>query len=139
MLQQLYAALTTYEGMYVCYLIPIVYFLFIVLKSVLSRTRQQKSVGIREVAAVVAILLIAADFVNYLYLLFSGTGKLLPSTWLFAKYAVGCIFWLWVFWYSYEAYFSRRVAGKLFARRLTILVLLLVGTLVLGGIGMVMS
>ncbi len=139
MLQQLYNAFTTYEGMYVFYLIPVVYSLVVVGNSVFSRLKQQRPIGFREILAVLAILVICADFVNYLYLFFSGTGKLLQASALFVKYGVGFLVWLWVVWYSYHTYFSRQVAGQFFKRRVTILVVLFVGSLVLGGIGIAIS
>ena len=139
MLQQLYNALTTYEGMYVFYLIPIGYFLVIVVNSAYSRIKHQQPIGLQGILAVLSILVICADFVNYLYLFFSRTGTLLHTTALFIKYGVGFLMWLYVIWYSYHTYFSRHVAGQFFKRRVTILVTLMVGSLVLGGIGIAIS
>ncbi len=139
MLQAIYRVLTTHVGMYLCYVIPIVYFLVIVLGSVVSRLKERKAIGAKGIAAVVAIGVILLDFVNFLYLFSSGTGTVLPSATLFAKYALGFLFWLWVLWYSYEVYFSRRAAGELFTKRMTILAIVCAGSLLLGGIGIMMS
>ncbi|PIE32181.1 hypothetical protein CSA56_16365 [candidate division KSB3 bacterium] len=139
MLPQLYNALTTYEGMYVFYLIPIVYFLVIVVNSLYSCITQKKSIGFQEIVALLAILIICADFIRYLYLFLSGTGKLLQPTGLFVKYAIGFLIWLWVIGYSYNVYFSRQTAGQFFNRRVTIMAILFVGSLVLGGIVIALS
>ncbi len=139
MIEKLYRMLTTYPGMYVLYLIPIAHFGGIILKTVVTNLKQKKPIGAAGMAAVIAIVIIVLDFGNYLYLFFSGTGTLLPSRWLFVKYVIGFCGWLWVFWYSYTVYFSPRIAGEFFAKRLTILGLLAVGCLILGGIGAALS
>ena len=137
--QQLYKVFTTYEGMYIFYLIPIVYFLTIVFRTVYSQTRLHKQIGARGVIAAVAILLIFLDFVYYLYLFLSKTGKILPSNILFVKYAVGFFLWIWVLWYSYKVYFARHVAGEQFTKRRATLIALCVGSIVLGIVGIVVS
>ena len=138
MLQTIYGVLTTHLGMYLCYVIPIVYFLIIVLSNVFSRLKEQKSIRAKGIIAVIGLAMILLDFIRFVYLFSSGTGKLLPPTMLFAKYALGSCLWLWVIWYSYEVYFSRRIAGEMFSKRLTILALVCGGSLLLGGIGAVM-
>lgn len=110
MLQAIYKALTSHVGMYLCYILPIVYFLIIIAKSVLSRMKKQGGVGAKGLAAIAAIAVIALDFIHFVYLFFSGTGVLLPPGMLFLKYAVGFLMWLWVLWYSYEVHFALRTA-----------------------------
>ena len=139
MWQQLYTVFTTYEGMYIFYLIPIVYFVTIVFKTVYPKIRLQTPIGVHGIIAAVAISLISLDFVYYLYLFLSGTGKPLPETWLLVKYMIGFFLWLWVFWYSYKVYFARHVAGKHFTTRRVTLVGLCIGSLVLGIVGIAIS
>jgi len=139
MWQFIYTIFTTYEGVYIFYLIPIVYFITIVFNVLSSRRRDHKRMGVRDVTVAVALLLILLDFVNYLYLFFTKTGKLLPPRYLLIKYAVGCLLWLWIFWYSYEWHFARHVAGEHFRTRYTKLLWLCGGSLVLALVGVMMS
>ncbi len=139
MWQSIYTIFTTYEGVYVFYLIPIIYFIMIVFSVISSRHREHKRIGVKDVTVVVAILLILLDFVNYLYLFFTKTGKLLPPLYLLIKYLVGCLLWVWIFWYSYIGHFSRHVAGEYFRTRYTKLLWIFVGSLLLAFVGIRMS
>lgn len=139
MWQSIYAVLTTYEGIYIFYLLPIVYFMTIVYNVISSRRREHHRIGIRDLTVVAAILLISLDFIHYLYLFLTHTGKLLPSHYLLPKYAVGCLLWLWIFWYSYEKYFARHVAGEQFKARYINLLWVSGGSLVLACVGVMLS
>ncbi len=135
MLPQLYHALTTYEGMYICYVIPIVYFSGILFTTISNNVKLQKRAGVKGMLAVVAMLAIAADFANYSYLFFNKTGKLLPPNLFYLKYGIGFFSWLWVLHYCYRAYFSRQAAGKYFRQRLLLFALVIVGGIILAGLG----
>lgn len=138
-MEHIYGALTKYIGMYVCYLLPIAYFSSLISTSVLSSIRQQKSIGGRGAVTVIAMGVIVLDFVRFLYLLLTGTGKLLPPAMLFVKYGIGAFAWLLVVWYAYDTHFAPHAAGEHFQRRLATLAVFVVCSLILGGIGMVMS
>ena len=135
MLPQLYEVFTTYEGMYLCYLIPIIYFSGVVFTTLLTNRKLRKHAGMAGMIAVIAMMFITVDFVNYLYLLFTKTGKLLPPTLLSLKYVIGVGFWGWVVVYCYRAYFSRQAAGKLFRQRLLVFGLVIVMAMILAGLG----
>ena len=135
MLPQLYEVFTTYEGMYLCYLIPIIYFSGVVFTTLLTNRKLRKHAGMAGMIAAIAMMFITLDFVNYLYLLFTKTGKLLPPTLLSLKYVIGLGFWGWVVVYCYRAYFSRQAAGKLFRQRLLVFGLVIVMAMILAGLG----
>lgn len=135
MLSQLYHVFTTYEGMYLCYVIPIVYFLGVVFTTLLTNRKLRKHAGMDGMVAAIAMIVITVDFVNYLYLFFTKTGKLLPPNFLYLKYLIGLVFWLWVLVYCYRAYFSRQAAGKLFRQRLLLFGLVIVMGMILAGLG----
>lgn len=135
MLPQLYEVFTTYEGMYLCYLIPIIYFSGVVFTTLLTNRKLRKHAGMVGMIAAIAMMFITVDFVNYLYLLFTKTGKLLPPTLLSLKYVIGLGFWGWVVVYCYRAYFSRQAAGKLFRQRLLVFGLVIVMAMILAGLG----
>jgi hypothetical protein len=139
MWQQLYSGLTVHEGMYLFYSIPIVYFFIIIFRTIITNIKHYKEIGLQEVLAAVAILLLLLDFVMYLYLLLSKSGTVLPMTKLFIKYVVGFFLWIWALWYSYTVYFARPVAREHFTRRRSTLLGLCVGSLVLGGFGFIIS
>ena len=135
MLSQLYHVFTTYEGMYLCYMIPIVYFLGVVFTTLLTNRKLRKHAGMAGMLAAIAMIVITVDFVNYLYLFLTNTGKLLPPNLLYLKYLIGLGFWLWVLVYCYRAYFSRQAAGKLFRQRLLLFGLVIVMGMILAGLG----
>ena len=139
MWQSIYTVFTTYDGVYIFYLVPIVYFIVIVLNVISSRHKEHQRIGIKDLSVVAAILLILLDFVYYLYLFFSKTGELLQPRNLLIKYAVGGILWLWIFWYSYERHFARHVAGERFKARYVNLLWIFGGSLVLAVVGVMMS
>ncbi|PID59064.1 hypothetical protein CSB45_01260 [candidate division KSB3 bacterium] len=112
MVYAIYKALTDHVGIYLGYIIPIVYVLSIVMKTVVSQMKTLKKVRIKDFAAVAAIAVIILDFMRFVYLFSTGTGRLLPPGILFVKYAVGGVVWLWLLWYSYEIPFSRFLAKR---------------------------
>lgn len=139
MLQPVYSALTSHEGMYLCYLIPIIYFVFILFKVLSSKQDIQKRPGVGDVIAIIALVLISLDFLYYVYLFFSKTGKLLPSSALFLKYTGGGVLWLWVIGYTYVKHFTRKVSGDQLKARYLNLVWMIVGSIALGIVGAVIS
>ena len=139
MQQQLYSALTTYPGMYICYLFPIVYFLGLISNIISSMIRRHIPIGVKDVISGVGICLILLDFLRYLYLFLTHTGRLLPYTALVIKYGLGFLLWIWVLWYSYEKYLNRRVAGEQFTKRWAILIGFCVGSIALVFIGIKVS
>lgn len=136
MWRQLYHLFTVHEGMYILYLIPIAYCTILVFYVIAAKPRH---VGFKDVFTVIILFALIADFINYLYLFSTKTGLLLPSNALFVKYVFGFFLWLWVAWYSYENYFTRRAAGERFRKRRTTLVWVCAATLILGVIGGILS
>jgi hypothetical protein len=139
MLRFVYTVFTTYEGMYLCYLVPVVYFLAITFTIISSKMKRRETLKGQDIVAAGAILLVLLDFGRYLYLFLTHTGRLLPLPYLFLKYVVGGLVWLWILWYCYQGYFARRVAGASFARRWAILLGICAAGLVFALIGIAMS
>jgi len=139
MWQLLYKGFTSYEGVYLLYLVPIIYFIIIVVGVLASKRRLHQRIGAKEVIAVLAIGFITLDFINYAYLFFTKTGVLLQPLHLLIKYIAGFFMWLWIFWYSYQHYFARLVAGEQFSKRRTGLIFMCVGSLVLAVVGILLS
>lgn len=139
MWQLMYTVFTTYEGIYIFYLVPIIYFIVIILNIISFKHKERRRIGIKDLSVVAAILLILLDFVYYLYLFFSKTGELLQPRNLLIKYAVGGILWLWVFWYSYEGHFARHVARERVKARYANLLWISGGSLILAIFGVMMS
>lgn len=139
MWQALYSALTEHAGMYICYLVPIIYLISLVTSIVKGKQAQQKRLGAGDVLAILALLLISLDFGYYGYLFFSRTGRLLPPNILFLKYAGGGLLWIWIIGYCYRMYFTSKAAGDRLKARYMQLVWVLVGTLILGGVGIIVS
>jgi hypothetical protein len=139
MFQLIYTAFTAYEGVYIFYLLPVVYFVVIVFSVIFSKHKLRQPIKIKDVMAMVAIVLIFLDFGNYLYLFLTKTGELLPPSYLLIKYVIGFFLWLWTFWYSYKGYFARRTAGEQGRKRQLGLVWMGVGSLVLAFVGIIIS
>lgn len=132
---QLYKAFTTYEGMYISSIVPIVYFSGVIFTTAFRNLKLRKKTGVADVMASIAMFFIAADFSNYLYLFFNHAGKLLPPGLLLLKYGLGACFWLWVFVYCYRAYFSRQAAGHSFRQRWLLFAIMTVLGMILAGFG----
>ncbi|MBD3306867.1 hypothetical protein GF339_10600 [candidate division KSB3 bacterium] len=139
MWQPLYTALTAYEGMYIGYLAPVVYFTVLTVRTIGSRRARHHRLTLRDITVAIGLILIILDFLNYLYLLLTNTGELLPPAYLFPKYVLGLLVWLWVVWYSYQGYFARRAAGDQFRKRRNSLLWLVIATAVLAGVGIAIS
>jgi hypothetical protein len=139
MWQLLYKGFTSYEGVYLLYLVPIIYFIIIVVGVLASKRRLHQRIGAKEVITVLAIGFITLDFINYAYLFFTKTGVLLQPLHLLIKYIAGFFMWFWIFWYSYQHYFTRLVAGEQFSKRRTGLIFMCVGSLVLAVVGILLS
>lgn len=135
----MYHLFMNYEGIYIFYLIPIGYFMIIVLHVLRTRLFLPKQFGIKDLGAAIIIFVILADFIHYLYLFITKTGQLLPLNALFVKYVIGFFLWLWVLWYCYEGYFTRRVAGQHFRKRRATLVWIGAGSLVFAVVGGLLS
>ena len=134
-----YTALTARAGMYICYLVPLVY-LYAILAHVLKEKRtHQNRIGSGDVVTVLALILVSIDFLYYLYLFFSRTGTLLGPNLLFLKYTVGGVLWLWIIGYSYRMYFAPTSAGAHLKSRYLQLLWVIIGTCVVGGIGILIS
>ena len=139
MWRQIYHLFTVYEGIYIFYLLPIVYFMIIVFHVIRTRCFLPRQFGIKDVITAIILLAILGDFIHYLYLFSTHTGKLLPVNALFVKYVVGFFLWLWVLWYSYEGYFTRLAAGERFRRRRVALAWMGAGSLALAFVGGILS
>jgi hypothetical protein len=85
------------------------------------------------------MLLIGLDYVNYLYLLISGTGKLLPLRELIIKYTIGFLLWAWMFWYSYKVYLKRSLTKENLKKQRVVIVCVFSMFIILVIIGMVVS
>lgn len=139
MWQSLYTILTTREGMYIAYAVPIGYCLMIVGKAVLAKRAGHGRLGLGDMITLIALLLIALDFVYYLYLFVSHTGRLLPARYLFPKYVGGGVLWIWVAGYLYLTHLAPQRAGEQGKSRYIQLVGMVVGTAVLGMVGVLIS
>ncbi|MDY0094228.1 MAG: hypothetical protein RBT80_16155 [Candidatus Vecturithrix sp.] len=139
MWQQLYHLFTAREGVYIGYCVPIAYCTIIVLQVFSTKRLIPKQFGIKDILTIIVFLVLVADFANYLYLLLTHTGQLLPGNALFVKYMIGFFLWLWVAWYSYKGYFTRRTAGERLRKRRMSLVWACVATFVLAFIGGMVS
>ncbi|GAK55733.1 hypothetical protein U27_02691 [Candidatus Vecturithrix granuli] len=139
MWRQLYHLFTVHEGVYILYLVPITYCMIIVFHVIATKRLLPKQFGIKDIFTVMILLALVADFVNYLYLFSTKTGQLLPINALFVKYTLGWFLWLWVAWYSYEGYFTRRAAGERLRKRRVTLMWVCAATLVLGLVGGILS
>lgn len=139
MWRQVYHLLTAYEGIYIFYLIPIGYFMFIVFHVIKTRYFLPRQFGMKDLLTAIILLTILGDFFHYMYLFFTNTGQLLPVNALFVKYVIGFLLWLWILWYSYEGYFTHRAAGERFRKRRVSLVWMGAGSLVFALVGGVLS
>jgi len=139
MWQTLYSTLTARAGMYICYLVPILYLIGIVVHIVKGKQAQQQRLGAGDLITILALLLVSLDFLYYVYLFFSRTGKLLQPNYLFLKYVAGGVLWIWIIGYIYQMYFTSKAAGGHLKSRYMQLVWVLIGSLILGGVGIMIS
>jgi hypothetical protein len=139
MWQLLYKALIAYEGVYLFYLAPIIYFLIIVFNVFSSKRPFLQHMSSQDVITALAIGFITLDFMKYAYLFFTETTGPLSSQHLLIKYTIGSLIWIWIFWYSYKNYLAYHIAGKQFNKRWTGLVLMCVGSFALAVVGIMIS
>ena len=139
MWQPIYTLFTAREGMYICYVVPIGYFALVAFNVFGTKRAEKERLRIGDIITLLALLLITVDFFYYLYLFFTGTGTLLSPKLLLLKYTGGGLLWLWVFWYSFTKHLSPHVAGIHFRARLVQFTWMLVGSLVVGVVGMLIS
>ncbi|MCP4404361.1 MAG: hypothetical protein GY801_44555 [bacterium] len=111
-LTKIYDVLIKNEAVYLFYLVPIVFFMSIVLRLMFYKLKYHKKLFPRDLMAVATMLLIFLDYVNYLYLLVTGTGKVLPISAFVTKYTFGFLLWAWMFWYSYHVHLKRNLTKE---------------------------
>jgi hypothetical protein len=114
LLFNLYNVLVKYEAVYLFYLVPIVYFMTIVIRLMYYKLKYHIPIYFRDVIAGATMVLIFLDYANYLYLLITGTGQVLPFTAFLIKYTIGFLLWAWMFWYSYKIYVKKNLNGRNF-------------------------
>ena len=108
----IYKVLTKNETVYLFQLVPIAYFMTIVTRLVYYKLKYRIQIYFRDVISVATILLILLDYINYLRLLATGTGRILPFTAFIVKYTIGFLLWMWMFWYSYHIYVKKPLKDK---------------------------
>lgn len=138
-MRHLYEVLTKYEAVYLFYLVPITYFISIVVRLIYYKIKYRQKLSYGDVMAAATMLIIGVDYVNYLYLLISGTGKVLPLTAFLIKYAFGFLLWTWMFWYSYKVHLQRSLAQYHIKKRHAILICAISMLIILLVIGIVVS
>ena len=111
-LTKIYDVLTKNEAVYLFYLVPIVFFMSIVLRLMFYKLKYHKKLFPRDLMAAATMLLIFLDYLNYLYLLVTGTGQVLPITAFVTKYTFGFLLWAWMFWYSYQVHLKRNLTRE---------------------------
>ena len=109
---KIYQVLTKSESVYLFQLVPIAYFMTIITRLLYYKLKYRVQIYFRDVISLATTLLIVLDYVNYLRLLITGTGKILPQTAFFTKYAIGLLLWTWMFWYSYQIYAKNSLKGN---------------------------
>ncbi len=120
-LTKIYDVLIKNEAVYLFYLVPIVFFMSIVLRLMFYKLKYHKKLFPRDLMAVATMLLIFLDYVNYLYLLVTGTGKVLPISAFVTKYTFGFLLWAWMFWYSYHVHLKRNLTKEVLKKGSVIL------------------
>ena len=130
-LSKIYDVLTRYEAVYLFYLVPIAYFVSIVFRLVYYKLKYYEKLYPRDLMAVATMLLIGLDYINYLYLLISGTGKILPFPAFLIKYTFGFLLWTWMFWYSYQVYLKRNLMREAFLKKGRVVLVCIVSMLVI--------
>jgi hypothetical protein len=111
-LQDIYKVLTKSESVYLFQLVPIAYFMAIISRLIYYKLKYRIQIYFRDVISLATILLILLDYVNYLRLLITGTGKFLPFEAFIIKYTIGFLLWMWMFWYSYEIHVKNSLKGR---------------------------
>ena len=135
----LYKILTKYEAVYLFYLVPIVYFMSIVIRLVYYKLKYHKKLVYRDIMAVATMLIIGLDYINYLRLLVTGTGKVLPFIAFLIKYTLGFLLWAWMFWYSYKVHLKRNLTGENLKKWRVVIICIISIIIILLIIGIVVS
>jgi hypothetical protein len=138
-IKKLYDILTKYEAVYLFYLVPIAYFMSIVVRLVYYKLKYHQKIYFRDIIAMTTMILIFLDYVNYLRLLITGTGKVLPLLAFIIKYALGFLLWAWMFWYSYKVHLKRNLTVKNLKKRWAVIAFVGTMFLILLVIGIVVS
>ena len=107
-----YTVLTKSASVYLFQLVPIAYFMTIVTRLMYYKLKYRMKVYFRDIISLATTLLILLDYINYLRLLITGTGQILPFNAFIIKYAIGFLLWMWMFWYSYHIYVKKPLKDK---------------------------
>ena len=89
--------------------------------------------------AIATMGIIGLDYTNYLYLLITGTGQVLPFPAFLIKYTLGFLLWSWMFWYSYKVHLKRNLLGEKFKKGRVIIACIASMIIILVVIGFVVS
>lgn len=140
-LRGIYTVLVKNEAVYLFYLVPIAYFMTIVGRLIYYKLKYHLPIYFRDIIAGATMFLIFVDYINYLRLLVSGTGKVLPFPALFVKYTIGFLLWMWMFWYSYQVHLKNSLKGKHFhlKRRHAVVLFVVAMVIILLIIGIVLA
>jgi hypothetical protein len=111
-LHNIYAVLIKNEAVYLFYLVPITYFMTIVARLIYYKLKYHVQIYFRDVISVATMMVIFLDYLNYLYLLVTGTGQVLPFRVFLIKYTIGFLLWGWMFWYSYKIHLRNSIQGQ---------------------------
>ncbi len=139
LLHLIYHALTRHVAVYLFYLVPIAYFASIVLRLLYYKIKYRQNISHGDILAVLTVLVIALDYINYLYLLISQTGQVLPMRELIIKYSIGFLLWSWMLWYSYKVHLKRHLTKENFQKHRVIIAWLFSMLVILTVIGVVLS
>lgn len=109
---KIYTILTRNEAVYLFYLIPIVYFSSIIIRLVYYKVKYRQQLYSRDLMAMGTMVLLVADYVNYLRLFLTQTGQVLPFSMFVIKYLFGFLLWAWMFWYSYHVHLKKNLTKE---------------------------
>jgi hypothetical protein len=136
---RLYYIIVKNETVYLFYLVPIVYFMTIVVRLVYYKLKYHQRIYSRDVIATATMILIFLDYVNYLYLRYVTTGRPLPPFALLIKYTIGFLLWAWMFWYSYKVHLKRNLTAVNLKKRWVVIAFIGTVFVILLVIGAVVS
>ena len=139
MLARLYYILIQSETVYLFYLVPIIYFVTIVVRLVYYKLKYHRRIYLRDVIAAATMILIFLDYVNYLYLRYVSVGRPLPPIALLIKYTIGFLLWAWMFWYSYKVHLKRNLTAENLKKKWVVLAFIGAMFVILLVIGVVVS
>jgi hypothetical protein len=136
---RLYYLYVKNETVYLLALVPIVYFMTIVVRLLYYKLKYHERIYARDVIAAATAILIFLDSVNYLYLRYVTTGRPLPPTALLIKYTIGFLLWAWMFWYSYNVHLKRNLTTANLKKRWVVVAFIGTVFVILLVIGVVVS